>query len=166
MCIRSALVILELLNFRVEHMKTDFETLKSLSSHILSHLQEAELTEFPIDKRADLIEDLATELSVSFSTDEDIKEQAIEEVQDKFGDDLAENITETEMYNHARKEIIKSFSGEVLAGLYLTESLHDVALRVKDFLLENDNITEVYATDTDLIDFLVTAFKKFTAKKN
>jgi hypothetical protein len=147
-------------------MKTDFETLKSLSSHILSHLQEAELTEFPIDKRADLIEDLATELSVSFSTDEDIKEQAIEEVQDKFGDDLAENITETEMYNHARKEIIKAFSGEVLAGLYLTESLHDVALRVKDFLLENDNITEVYATDTDLIDFLVTAFKKFSAKKN
>ncbi len=147
-------------------MKTDFETLKSLSSHILSHLQEAELTEFPSDKRADLIEDLATELSVSFSTDEDIKDQAIEEVQDKFGDDLAENITETEMYNHARKEIIKSFSGEVLAGLYLTESLHDVALRVKDFLLENDNITEVYATDIELIDFLVTAFKKFSAKKN
>jgi hypothetical protein len=147
-------------------MKTDFETLKNLSNHILSHLQEAELTEYPIDKRADLIEDLATELSVSFSTDEDIKEQAIEEVQDKFGDDLAENITETEMYNHARKEIIKSFSGEVLAGLYLTESLHDVALRVKDFLLENENITEVYATDTDLIDFLVTSFKKYSAKKN
>lgn len=147
-------------------MKTDFETLKSLSNHILSHLQEAELTEYPIDKRADLIEDLATELNVSFSTDEDIKDQAIEEVQDKFGDDLAENVTETEMYNHARKEIIKSFSGEILAGLYLTESLHDVALRVKDFLLENNNITEVYATDTDLIDFLVTSFKKFSAKKN
>ena len=147
-------------------MKTDFETLKSLASHILNHLQEAELTEYPVDKRADLIEDLATELSVSFSTDEDIKDQAIEEVQDKFGNDLAENITETEMYNHARKEIIKAFSGEILAGLYLTESLHDVALRVKDFLLENDNITEVYATDIELIDFLVTAFKKFTAKKN
>lgn len=147
-------------------MKTDFETLKNLSNHILSHLQEAELTEYPIDKRADLIEDLATELNVSFSTDEDIKDQAIEEVQEKFGEDLAENITETEMYNHARKEIIKSFSGEVLAGLYLTESLHDVALRVKDFLLENNNITEVYATDTDLIDFLVTSFKKYSAKKS
>lgn len=149
-----------------EIMKTNFDTLKYLANHLLNHCQEAEFVEFPIDQRTDLIEDLATELGVSFSTDEDIKEQAIEEVQDKFGEELAENITETEMYNHARKEIIKSFSGEILAGLYLTESLHDVALRVKDFFLENDKVTEVYATDQELIDFLVTTFKKFTPKKN
>jgi len=147
-------------------MKTNFDTLRHLSNHLLSHLQESELVEYPVDHRTDLIEDLATELGVSFSTDEDIKDQAIEEVQEKFGDELAENITETEMYNHARKEIIKSFSGEILAGLYLTESLHDVAMRVKDFLMDNDKVTEVYASDSDLIDFLVTAFKKFVPKKS
>jgi 6-pyruvoyl-tetrahydropterin synthase len=145
-------------------MKTDFDTLKQLASHLLSHLQETEIVEFPVDKRIPLIESLATELGVSFSTDEDIKDQAIEEVQEKFGHELADNLTETEMFNHAKKEIIKSFSGEILAGLYLTESLHKVALRVKDFLLDDTDITEVYATDQEIIDHLIHSFKKFTPK--
>lgn len=145
-------------------IKTDFDTLRHLGNHLLSHLQEAGIVEFPVDQRQDLIEEFATELGVSFSTDEDIKDQAIEEVHEKFGDELAENITETEMFNHARKEIIKSFSGEILAGLYLTESLHDVALRAKDFLMGNERVTEVYATDAEIIDFLVLCFKKFVPK--
>ncbi len=147
-------------------MRTDFETLRALASFLLSHLQEAEIAEFAIDKREVLIEALATELGVSFATDEDVKEQAIEEVHEKFGEDIPGDITETEMFNHARKEIIKSFSGEHLAGLYLTESLHDVALRIKDFLLNHDAIDEVYATDHELIDFIVSRVKRFSPKKN
>lgn len=146
-------------------MKTDFDTLLSLGRYILSHLQEANIAEFPIDKRSNLIDALATELGVSFSTDEDIKDQAIEEVQEKFGEDVPDDITETEMYNHARKEIIKSFSGENISGLYLMESLHHVALRIKDFLLSNDDIEEVYATDLELIDFLVEKLRKFSIKR-
>ncbi len=146
-------------------MKTDFDTLLALGRYILSHLQEANIAEFPIDKRADLIDSLATELGVSFSTDEDIKDQAIEEVQEKFGEDIPDDITETEMYNHARKEIIKSFSGENISGLYLMESLHHVALRIKDYLLSNDDIEEVYATDLELIDFLVDKLRKFSIKR-
>jgi len=136
-----------------------------LGSYVLNHLQEAEIAEFQIDKRTMLIDSLATELNVSFSTEEDIKEQAIEEVQDKFGQDIPEDITETEMYNHARKEIIKSFSGENISGLYLTESLHNVALRIKDYLLNNDDIDEVYATDPELVSFLVERLRKFSVKR-
>jgi hypothetical protein len=146
-------------------MKTDFDTLRLLGSYLVNHLQETEIIEYPIDKRSELIEGLATELAVSFSTDEDIVEQAIEEVQEKFGTDIPEEITETEMFNHARKEIVKGFSGEVLAGLYLTESLHNVALRIKDFLLNFDLIEEVYATDHELIDFLVQKIRKFSPKR-
>jgi len=146
-------------------MRTDFDTLQLLGSYVLNHLQEAEIAEFQIDKRTMLIDSLATELNVSFSTEEDIKEQAIEEVQDKFGQDIPEDITETEMYNHARKEIIKSFSGENISGLYLTESLHNVALRIKDYLLNNDDIDEVYATDPELVSFLVERLRKFSVKR-
>ncbi|MCB9092798.1 MAG: hypothetical protein H6621_04055 [Halobacteriovoraceae bacterium] len=146
-------------------MKTDFETLKSLATYVLDHLQQAEIAEYPVDKRPVLIEALAIELGVSFSTDEDIKEQAIEEVQEKFGEDIPDDITETEMYNHARKEIIKGFSGENISGLYLTESLHHVALRIKDFLLNHDDVDEVYATDLELIDFLVDKLRRFSIKK-
>lgn len=147
-------------------MKTDFDTLRALASYILNHLQESEISEFAVDKRDVLIEALATELGVSFSTDEDIRDQAIEEVQEKFGEDVPDDITETEMYNHARKEIIKGFSGENISGLYLTESLRDVSLRIKDFLLGNDDIDEVYATDLELIDFLVERIRKFSSKKS
>jgi hypothetical protein len=70
------------------------------------------------------------------------------------------------MFNHARKEIIKSFNGESLSGLYMVESLHDVAIRVKDFLLSCDLIEEVYADDQQLIDFLVEKIRDFSAKKN
>ena len=105
---------------------------------------------------------MATEYGVSFSTDEDIRDQAIEEVEDKLGkDNLPEDITESEMYNHARKEIIKSFQGESLAGLYLVESLNKVGNRIKEFLLSNDLVDEVYATDEELIEFLVQKIRTF-----
>ena len=100
-------------------MKTDFETLKALSTYTINHLKQAEMIEFAADARADLIEALATEYGVSFATDENIKEQAIEEVEEKFGDDIPGDITETEMFNHARKEIIKSFNGENIGIIIL-----------------------------------------------
>ena len=143
-------------------MRTDFETLKSLAIFTINHLQEKNLIEYSIDKRAQLIDAMATEYGVSFSTDEDIRDQAIEEVEDKLGkDNLPEDITESEMYNHARKEIIKSFQGESLAGLYLVESLNKVGNRIKEFLLSNDLVDEVYATDEELIEFLVQKIRTF-----
>jgi hypothetical protein len=147
-------------------MRTDFETLKSLSTFTLNHLSQSEIIEYEIENRSKLIEALATELNVSFSTEEDIRDQAIEEVEDKFGqDNVPEDITETEMFNHARKEIIKSYNGENLAGLYMYESLHKVAVRVKNFLLENDLVEEVYSTDAELIAFLVSKMRGFTHQR-
>ncbi len=146
-------------------MRTDFNTLIALATHTINHLKQDSLIDYSADKRADLIDSLATELGVSFSTDEDIREQAVEEVEEKFGiDEVTEDITETEMFNHARKEIIKSFQGENLGGLYMVESLHKVGNRVKDFLLNSDLIEDVFATDEDLIEFLVGATRKFNPK--
>jgi len=146
-------------------MRTDFSTLISLATHTINHLRQDNVIEYQADKRADLIDALATELGVAFSTDEDIREQAIEEVEEKFGlDELAEDITETEMFNHARKEIIKSYQGESLGGLYMVESLHNVANRVKDFLLNSDLVEDVYGSDDDLVEFLVREMKKFNPR--
>lgn len=146
-------------------MRTDFNTLVALATHTINHLKQDDLIEYAADKRSDVIDALATELGVSFSTDEDIREQAIEEVEEKFGlDEVTEDITETEMFNHARKEIIKSFQGENIGGLYMVESLHNIAQRVKDFVLTCDLVEEVYASDDELIEFLVTSIRKFNPK--
>lgn len=146
-------------------MRTTFDTLKLLSTYMLNHLTENEIVEYQIENRAALIDALAVELNVSFATDEDIREQAIEEVEEKFGkDNIPEDITETEMFNHARKEIIKSFQGENIGGLYMVESLHNVANRVKDFLLNSDLVEDVYSTDEDLIEFLVKNIRKFNPR--
>ena len=148
-------------------MKTDFDTLKGLSTHTINHLKQAELIDFAVDMRQELVEALATEYGVSFATDENIKEQAIEEVEEKFGaDNLPENITETEMFNHARKEIIKAFNGENIGGLYLMESLHNIAIRVKNFLLNSDLVEDVYCSDEDLIEFLVEKIREFAPKRD
>ena len=79
-------------------MRTDFETLKALSSYTLNHLKERELIEFGMVTRLELIDALATELGVSFATDEDIKNQAIEEIEENMGDLIPEDVTETEVY--------------------------------------------------------------------
>jgi cell division ATPase FtsA len=148
-------------------MRTTFDTLKDLALHTINHLGQSEIIEFGVDHRAEITEKLATELNVSFATDEDIKEQAIEEVQEKFGEDNSlDDITETEMFNHARKEIIKSYNGENIAGLYMVESLRDVAIRIKNFLLSCDLIDEVYADDTELIAFLVEKIRDFSSRRN
>jgi hypothetical protein len=146
-------------------MRTDFETLKQLASYTINHLKDNQLIDFDVATRLDLIEALATEYNVSFSTDEDIKQQAIEEVEDKLGDELPEDVTETEMYNHARKEIIKAFNGETISGLYLVESLNHVAHRVANFLMDSDLITDVYASDEELIVFLVDKIRGFSLKR-
>lgn len=146
-------------------MRTDFETLQNLASFTINHLKENDLIVFDTAKREELIDAMATEYGVSFATDEDIKEQAIEEVEDKVGEDnLPEDITESEMYNHARKEIIKSFNGENIGGLYLVESLHEVAKRMTTFLLSCDLIEDVFGTDEELINFLVSRIRHFNAK--
>jgi hypothetical protein len=146
-------------------MRTDFTTLMALSTHTINHLKQDSLIEYNVEKRAALIDALATELGVSFSTDEDIRDQAVEEVEEKFGiDEVTDDITETEMFNHARKEIIKSFQGENLGGLYMVESLHKVSNRVKDFLLTSELVEDVFSTDEDLIEFLVENMRKFSPK--
>lgn len=148
-------------------MRTDFETLKTLASFTINHLKENNIIVFDTAKREHLIDAMATEYAVSFATDEDIKEQAIEEVEDKMGaDNLPEDVTESEMYNHARKEIIKSFNGENIGGLYLVESLHDVANRMTQFLLDCDFIEDVFGTDDDIVNFLVSRIRQFSSKKS
>ncbi len=92
--------------------------------------------------------------------------RAIEEVEEKFGEDIPGDITETEMFNHARKEIIKSFNGENIGGLYLMESLHNIAIRVKNFLLSNDLIEDVFSSDEELIDFIIDRIRGFAPKRN
>jgi hypothetical protein len=148
-------------------MRTDFDTLRTLAAYTINLLAESNMIEFDIQKREALIEAMATEYGVSFATDEDIREQAIEEVEDKMGvDNLPEDVTESEMFNHARKEIIKSFSGENISGLYLVESLHEAALRMTKFLMDCELIDDVYGTDEDILTFLVAKIRTFSTKKN
>lgn len=143
-------------------MRTDFDTLKSLATHIVNHLTQKKIIEYGVEHRSQIIDALATELAVGLSTDEDIKEQAIEEVEEKFGlEEIPEDITETEMYNHARKEIIKAFHGENIAGMYMIESLHNLSNRVKDFLLNYELIDDVFSTDDEIVETLVPSFRSF-----
>ncbi len=147
-------------------MKTDFETLKALAAFTINHLMDKGIIEFDVEQRADLIEAMATEYNVCFSTDEDIKDQAIEDVEDKMGDvTLPEDITESEMFNHARKEIIKSFSGENISGLYLVESLHQIGQRMTKFLLNCDIIEDVFGTDEEISSFLVNKIRTFSINR-
>ena|SRR5690606_8358455 len=148
-------------------MRTDFETLRSLATYTINLLKENKMIEFDSAKREDLIDAMATEYGVAFATDEDIRDQAIEEVEDKMGEDfLPEDITESEMFNHARKEIIKSFNGENIGGLYLVESLNQIAKRMTGFLMDCELIDDVFGTDEELNQFLISRIRNFSPKKN
>lgn len=148
-------------------MRTDFETLRALATYTINLLKEGKMIEFDSAKREELIDAMATEYGVAFATDEDIRDQAIEEVEDKMGEDfLPEDITESEMFNHARKEIIKSFNGENIGGLYLVESLHQIAKRMTGFLMDCELIDDVFGTDDELNQFLISRIRSFSPKKN
>ncbi|OIQ19724.1 MAG: hypothetical protein BM556_04375 [Bacteriovorax sp. MedPE-SWde] len=148
-------------------MRTNFETLETLASYTINGLKENSVIEFETENREKLIESMATEYGVALATDEDIRDQAIEEVEDKMGvDNLPEDVTESEMFNHARKEIIKSFSGENIGGLYLVESLHEISNRMTKFLLNSELIDDVFGSDEDIHSFLVNTIRGFNPKKN
>ena len=148
-------------------MRTDFETLRTLAIYVINLLNEHKVIEFEIDNREKLVDAMATEFGVSFATDEDIRDQAIEEVEEKMGvDNMPEDVTESEMFNHARKEIIKSFSGENIGGLYLVESLHQTSQRMTKFLMDCDFIEDVFGDDEEISAFLIKKMRTFSPKKN
>lgn len=147
-------------------MKTDFESLRNLAAFIIGHLTDHKIIEYAVPSRLELIDALAVELNVSFATDEDIKDQAIEEVAEKLGEgNVPEAVTESEIYNQAKKEIIKSFQGEVIAGLYMVESLHNVALRIRNFLMNSELIEDLFATDEEIVEFLITRIRQFEIRR-
>ena len=147
-------------------MRTDFDTLRELAHFTINFLTEEKFVEYHVENRLEIVERLATEYGVSLATDEDIKDQAIEEVEEKLGQgNLPEDVTESEMYNHARKEIIKSFNGETISGLYLVESLHKTSHRVKNFLLDCDLVEDVFGTDEDILDLLIKRVRQFSSKR-
>ncbi len=142
-------------------MRTDFTSLKLFADHILNQLRQFHLLEFSLDTRASLIESLAEELNVGLLTEEDLQEETLEELQEKYGEIEAADITQNEAYIHARKELIKSFNGEAISGFYLAESLFKLAERVKNFLTDSSLVEEVYGTDEELVSFLVQKFKSY-----
>ena len=126
-------------------------------------LKQDRIIEFDTSKREEIVEAMATEFAVSFATDEDIAGQALEEVEEKLGvENIPEDVTESEMFNHARREIIKSFSGENIAGLYLVESLHKTSNRATKFLMDCPMVEEVYGTDQDIAMFLIKKIRYFS----
>jgi hypothetical protein len=148
-------------------MRTDFDTLRVLALYTIDCLKQDNMIEFDINQREPLVEAMATEYGVSFATDEDIRDQAIEEVEEKMGvDNMPEDITESEMFSHARKEIIKSFSGENIGGLYLVESLAQSSHRISKFLMDCDIIDDVFGSDEEIAEFLVRRLRQFNPKKN
>ncbi len=148
-------------------MRTNFDTLRALASFTIDALKQGSVIEFDLDNREALIDSMATEMGVALATDEDIKEQAIEEVEEKMGIEyITDDITESEMYNHARKEIIKSFSGENIGGLYLIESLHEIGKRMTKFLLECDLIDDVFGSDDEIHSFLVGKIRTYNPKRS
>ena len=148
-------------------MRTNFDTLKTLASYTVDALKQGNIIEFEIENREALIDSMATELGVALATDEDIKEQEIEEVEEKMGIEyITDDITESEMYNHARKEIIKTFSGENIGGLYLIESLHEIGKRINKFLLDCDYIEDVFGSDEEIHAFLVAKIRSYNPKRS
>ena len=107
-------------------MKTDFETLKALALYTTDHLKEKGMIDFEIASREALIEEMATEFGVCFSTDEDIRDQAIEEVEDKMWCEycplwgLKETI-EKDFLKILKKESTKEILDETLEILIIGE---------------------------------------------
>jgi hypothetical protein len=46
------------------------------------------------------------------------------------------------------------------------ESLHNIAIRVKNFLLANALVEDVFSSDEEIIDFVIDKIRGFAPKRN
>ncbi len=46
------------------------------------------------------------------------------------------------------------------------ESLHNIAIRVKNFLLSNELVEDVFSSDEEIIDFIIDKIRNFAPKRN
>ena len=125
-------------------MKTDFETLKALSTHTINHLKQAEMIDFAADSRADLIEAMATEFGVSFATDENIKEQAIEEVEAALKGMLKPIYEERELGRAEIRALFRSSKVGNIAGCLVQSGIirrNAKARLLRDSVVVAENLT-------------------------
>ena len=140
---------------------TNEENVRSLVKSIITRLENQKAISMrPVD-REKLRQEVYQLVQLSVKTDQDLHEKTLAALGAKAEELSNSEFTESSQYRAAKAIVRKSFGDDTLNGFYFTENIKQIAIHIREFLMNSDLIEDVYETDHDLEQMIVEIIKKF-----
>ena len=142
-------------------MSTTRETVHNLCQSIMTRLENKGAIEFDVSRRKEVYDAVNALLSPYIVSDQDIRERALETL-GEHRDALSDfEFVESERFRTAKRLVRKQLGDDELHGLFFQETVKNIAARLREFLLSDALIDEVFEDDQVLDQLIVDAIKEF-----
>ena len=142
---------------------TDEKTVQMLARQMINRLDHDKVIEYKVEKRAELTNGLKEIVGQHIGHETGIREEALQlvESQREKLEDQGLEFSDKDLYERAKSSILQKFDGEEIHGLFYAKPPKDVAAQARDFLLTNDLVEDVFATDEELDEALIKSMLRF-----
>ncbi len=150
-------------------MITNKETVRNLCKTILSHLEKNQAIAYAAAQRHALNDSFYQLMAPHVLTEEDLNRKVLEKL-GKYEEALVESgdgkpvLADDPQYKTAKGLIRQSFGENELNGLYYQKNLRLIAQMISRFLMESQQIEEVYESDDHLETMIVETVKRFNPR--
>jgi hypothetical protein len=142
-------------------MYTKREHVKALAKNVVSRLEQDEAIVLNPRTRQMVYQDLYLKLDAMILTDEQIREKVISQLGLK-SEELGETgYTENDQYKAAKSVLMNKLGENAVLGLYYQRPVKMVAHEIGLFLMNHNQVEDVFPSDEELEKSIVEFLKRF-----
>lgn len=142
-------------------MYTKKEHVKALAKNLVTRLEQDEAIVLNPRTRQIVYQDLFLKLEAMILTDDEIREKVIGQLGLK-AEELGETgYTENDQYKAAKNVLMNKLGENAVSGLYYQRPVKMVANEVGMFLMNHNQVEDVFPSDEELEKSIVDFLKKF-----
>jgi hypothetical protein len=142
-------------------MYTKKEHVKALAKNVVTRLEQDEAIALNPRTRQIVYQDLFLKLESMILTDEEVREKIITQLGLK-SDELGETgYTENDQYKAAKSVLMNKVGENAVAGLYYQRPVKMVANEIGMFLMNHNQVEDVFPADDELEKSIVDFLKRF-----
>ena len=142
-------------------MYTKKEHVKALAKNVVSRLEQDEAIVLNPRTRQLVYQDLFLKLEDMIMTDEQIREKIIGQLGLKSEELDDSGYTENDQYKAAKSVLMNKFGENAVAGLYYQRPVKSVAQEIGLFLMNHNQVEDVFPSDEELEKSIVDFLKRF-----
>ncbi len=146
-------------------MLTKKDHIKVLAKNVVSRLEQDQSIALNPRTRQMVYQDLYVKISPYILSDEEVREKIITQLGQKAEALTDSGAAETDQYKAAKAVLMNKLGQNAVNGLYYQIPVKNVAILVVQFLMNHNQVEEVFLSDDELEKSIVDFFKKFDSSQ-